>query len=253
MNGQAEKALRYYKQYKKETDSLFNIEKERAADELRVKYNTERAENEAKQSKLELLQKEKNMQLMLFFLLAIFFASALLYYLYYRKQKLYKAIVRQNQEAIRREQLLKEQIVSMKPAENETSNEHLSQTKYASSSLNEEKKHDLFEALEKLMTEDHIYTDNLLTKDKVAELLGSNRTYLSQIINEQTGKTFTQYINDYRIQDAIRQLSDPNNQISLKALSMELGFNSPTTFYKQFQIATEMTPTQYRKQVIELA
>ena len=253
MNGQAEKALRYYKQYKKETDSLFNIEKERAADELRVKHNTERAENEAKQSKLELLQKEKNMQLMLFFLLAIFFASALLYYLYYRKQKLYKAIVRQNQEAIRREQLLKEQIVSMKPAENETSNEHLSQTKYASSSLNEEKKHDLFEALEKLMTEDHIYTDNLLTKDKVAELLGSNRTYLSQIINEQTGKTFTQYINDYRIQDAIRQLSDPNNQISLKALSMELGFNSPTTFYKQFQIATEMTPTQYRKQVIELA
>ena len=51
-NGQAEKALAYYKQYKKETDSLFNIEKERAADELRVKYNIERAENEAKKSKL---------------------------------------------------------------------------------------------------------------------------------------------------------------------------------------------------------
>ena len=141
----------------------------------------------------------------------------------------------------------------MKSVLENTSNEQLSQTKYASSSLNEEKKHDLFEALEKLMTEEHIYTDNLLTKDKVAELLGSNRTYLSQIINEQTGKTFTQYINDYRIQDAIQQLSDPNNQISLKALSIELGFNSATTFYKQFQIATEMTPTQYRKQVIELA
>ena len=246
-NGQAEKALTYYKQYKKETDSLFNIEKERAADELRVKYNIERAENEAKQSKLELLQKEKNMQWLLFFLIAIMIASILLY----RKQKLYKAIVRQNKEAIRREHQLKEQIVSMKSVQETTSNEHL-QTKYASSSLNEEKKNNLFEALEKLMTEDHIYTDNLLTKDKVAELLGSNRTYLSQIINEQTGKTFTQYINDYRIQDAIHQLSDPNNQISLKALSMELGFNSPTTFYKQFQIATEMTPTQYRKQVIEL-
>ena len=59
-SGQAEKALAYYKQYKKETDSLFNIEKERAADELRVKYNIERAENEAKQSKLELLQKGEN-------------------------------------------------------------------------------------------------------------------------------------------------------------------------------------------------
>ena len=77
-NGQAEKALTYYKQYKKETDSLFNIEKERAADELRVKYNIERAENEAKQSKLELLQKEKNMQWLLFFLIAIMIASILL-------------------------------------------------------------------------------------------------------------------------------------------------------------------------------
>lgn len=251
-NGQAENALAYYKQYKKETDSLFNIEKERAADELRVKYNIERAENEVKQSKLELLQKEKKMQLMLFFLLAIFIATTLLYYLYYRKQKLYKAIVRQNKEAIRRELLLKEQITAIESTKEAILNEHQGQ-KYASSSLNEEKKRDLFKALEKLMTENHIYTDNLLTKDKVAELLGSNRTYLSQIINEQTGKTFTQYINDYRIQDAIRQLSDPNNQISLKALSTELGFNSPTTFYKQFQIATEMTPAQYRKQVIELA
>ena len=251
-NGQNDKALAYYKQYKKETDSLFNIEKERAADELRVKYNIERAENEAKQSKLELLQEEKKMQWLMFLLIVIFIASILLYYLYYRKQKLYKAIVRQNQEAIRREHQLKEQIVSMKSIQETTPNEH-QQTKYASSSLNEEKKHDLFEALEKLMTESHIYTDNLLTKDKVAELLGSNRTYLSQIINEQTGKTYTQYINDYRIQDAIHQLSDPDNLISLKALSMELGFNSPTTFYKQFQIATGMTPTQYRKQVIELA
>ena len=137
--------------------------------ELRVKYNIERAENEAKQSKLELLQKEKNMQWLLFFLIAIMIASILLYYLYYRKQKLYKAIVRQNKEAIRREHQLKEQIVSMKSVQETTSNEHL-QTKYASSSLNEEKKNNLFEALEKLMTEDHIYTDNLLTKDKVAEL-----------------------------------------------------------------------------------
>lgn len=253
-NGQNEKALTYYKLYKKETDSLFNIEKERAADELRVKYDIERAENIIKQSKLELLQEEKKMQLLLFLLLAIFIASALLYYQYYRKQKLYKAIVRQNQEAIRREYLLKEHIANLTSVQKNNSNEQMSQTtKYTSSSLNEEKKQNLFNALEKLMIEKHIYTDNLLTKDKVAELLGSNRTYLSQIINEQTGKTFTQYINDYRIQNAIHQLSDLNNQISLKALSMELGFSSPTTFYKQFQIATGMTPTQYRKQVIELA
>ena len=207
----------------------------------------ERAENAVKQKQLELLEKENKLHLSLFLLLAILITSIYYIILYYRKRKLYKAIVRQNQEAIRREHVLKERIAVIE--DNYASS---SQAKYASSSLNEEKKQGLFQALEKMMTEDKIYTDNLLTKDKVAELLESNRTYLSQIINEQTGKTFTQYINDYRIQDAIRQLSDPESQVPLKALSINLGFNSPTTFYKQFQTATGMTPAQYRNQVIEL-
>ena len=171
--------------------------------------------------------------------------------MYFKQRELYKAIVRQNQEAIRREHSLKERIEAMESKELSVV-EDSPQTKYASSSLNEEKKLDLFQALEKLMSEQKVYRDNLLTKDKVAELLESNRTYLSQMINEQTGKTFTQYINDYRIQEAIHKLSDPDNQIPLKALSVELGFNSSTTFYKQFQTATGMTPAQYRSQVMEM-
>jgi len=251
MNGQSAPALACYKQYKVETDSLFNIEKERLANELRVKYHTERAENEAKQSKLELLKKERTMLVLFFLFLIAMVASTLLYRLYHKKQKLYKAIVRQNREAIRRENLLKERISSMERAEIVTPPETVPVNKYASS-LTETRKKELFHALETLMAGQHIYTDNLLTKDKVAEMLGTNRTYLSQTINEQAGKTFTQYINDYRIQDAIHILSDSKNHISMKTLSTELGFSSTTTFYKQFQAATGMTPTQYRNQVIEM-
>ena len=252
MNGQHNLALNYYKLYKNETDSLFNIEKERTANELRIKYNTERAENEAKQTKLELLQENKKKQTLLLILLIVLIASSLMFYIYHKKNKFYKTIVLQNQEAIRRERLLKERISSLEEGKVPQPTDNVSSPQYASSSLTEEKKSELFQALEKLMNEEHIYTDNLLTKDKVAKLLGSNRTYLSQIINEQTGKTFTQYINDYRIQDAIRILSDSNNQTPIKNLSTELGFSSTTTFYKQFQTATGMTPTQYRNQVIKL-
>ena len=251
MNGQSAPALACYKQYKVETDSLFNIEKERVANELRIKYHTERAENEAKENKLELLRKERAILVFVFLFLIALVASSLLYYLYHKKQKLYKTIVRQNQEAIRRESLLRERISSMERDEIAISPENTPSNKYASS-LTEAKKTELFHALETLMTRQHIYTDNLLTKDKVAEMLGTNRTYLSQTINELTGKTFTQYINDYRIQDAIRILSDSNNRISTKNLSTELGFSSTTTFYKQFQAATGMTPAQYRNQVIEM-
>ena len=50
-------------------------------------------------------------------------------------------------------------------------------------------------------------------------MLGTNRTYLSQIINEQTKQTFTQFVNGFRTKEAVRLLSDPDNQTPLKAIS----------------------------------
>ena len=70
----------------------------------------ERQENEIKQNRLELLEKENKMQLLIAGFICIFIAASLLYYLYYRKNKLYLTIVKQNQDAIRREQQLQNKI-----------------------------------------------------------------------------------------------------------------------------------------------
>lgn len=102
------------------------------------------------------------------------------------------------------------------------------------------------------MREEKIYKDNFITKDKVAEILGTNRTYLSRIINEQSKLSFTHYVNRFRIEEAIRLLSDPNNETPMKAISAELGFNSISTFYNLFQSSVGMTPSQYRNKVMEL-
>jgi AraC-like DNA-binding protein len=61
--------------------------------------------------------------------------------------------------------------------------------------------------------------------------------------------SFTYYVNRFRIEEAIRQLSDPANDVPLKALASELGFNSLSTFYNLFQSAVGMTPAQYRSKV----
>lgn len=257
-------ALRVHKLYQLETDSLYNAEKERAVGEIRAKYDMERQENEIKQNRLELLEKENKMQLLIAGSICFFIAATLLYYLYYRKNKLYLTIVKQNQEAIRQEQQLQNKIdeqsteidrqsTLLQGYLSEPEKPSLQQPeKYAASSLTDEKKRDLFRRLETLLREEKIFADNLLTKEKVAEMLGTNRTYLSQIINEQTQQTFTQFVNGFRTKEAVRLLSNPDNQIPLKAISAELGFNSMTTFYSQFQAATGMTPTQYRNKVQEL-
>ena len=56
------------------------------------------------------MEKENKMQLLIAGFICIFIAASLLYYLYYRKNKLYLTIVKQNQDAIRREQQLQNKI-----------------------------------------------------------------------------------------------------------------------------------------------
>lgn len=52
----------------------------------------------------------------------------------------------------------------------------------------------------------------------------------------------------------MRILSDAGNRdYPLKALYGDLGFSSPTTFYKLFQETVGMTPSAYRKTILQLA
>ena len=125
--------------------------------------------------------------------------------------------------------------------------------KYVNSPLTDEKKHVLFQNLEHCMTDQGIYRDKLLTKEKVADLLGTNRTYLSQVINEQTGQTFTQYVNRYRLDETIRLLGDPQADITLKGIASDVGFSSMTTFYKVFQTNVGMSPKEYREKALHLS
>lgn len=230
--GEYDLALAWQRRFQTESDSQFNTDKERALSDLRVKYDTERRENEIKEVKLYLLQKTKKEQLLIALLIGFFLIVLFLIYFIWRRNRFYTTIVNQYKARIRREKQLQE--------------------KYAMSSLTEEKGVDLFRQLEKIMRDEAIYRDNLLTKEKVADMLGTNRTYLSQIINKQTSFTFTQYINEYRINEAVKLMSDPENRISMKTICPEVGFSSMTTFYKAFQITVGMTPSQYKKKTREL-
>lgn len=184
----------------------------------------------AQHEQRDIISHRKNQQLMLLALTALTLICASFWLMYRQKSRLLTAIVRQNHEALKREE----------------------STEQRAQGLSDEKKRDLLTRLETLMKDPQVYCEHLLTKDRVAEQLETNRTYLSQVINEAYGKSFTQYINDLRINEAIRRLDDPTNQRALRLICQDLGFNSQTTFNTQFQSRTGMTPAQYRKKVQEL-
>jgi AraC-like DNA-binding protein len=257
LKGELPKAIYYLRRSQAENDSLFNISKEETIRNLQIEYQTDLLQEQVKQQQLEREHREEQLRILLIGLALILVLSIVLFMLYRHTRKLYRAIVVQNQEAFHREELLHEEIQQWKRKTADL-NEELQKKVVASEengnscALSEEKRKALFAQLEQLLREERIYTDNQLSREKVAERLKTNRTYLTQIINEFSGKNFTQYINEYRTHEAVRRLSDPNEHTPLKALVAELGFNSMTTFYSLFQNATGMTPTQYRKQVEEL-
>ena len=247
--GEPKEALEYYKKYTAESFRLYNEDKERTEKELMVRYETEKRNKELAQKNM-LLQKEQNRVMALVGITFVVLIVVLLFYINYRrKNRLYKQIVRESVDW-----LAKERQFSKRIAEQEKQLQELigkagavDGGRHSGSSLNKDSQQELFGRLERLMQNDQVYKNSLFTREKMAELLCTNRTYLSQTINEQTGLTFTHYMNKYRIEEARRILADPQDDTPIKAIAADLGFSSVTTFYTLFKAVVQMSPDQYRK------
>ncbi len=237
-----DKALEAYKTYHAIAGEAFNEESERAIHQLKIQFDTERKENEAEQARLEVVNKTRKLQFLGALLGFAIVVSIYVYILYLHKNRLYRRIIFQNREAIRREDELKSRLRII-----ETTAHHETSEKYSASSLKKDRLENIYQQAEYLMREEELFRDTTLTKERLADKLKTNRTYLSQVINEQKGCSVTQYINSFRINEAIRVLSDKGDNTPLKALACDLGFNSLSTFYKLFQESVGMTPSLYRK------
>lgn len=106
----------------------------------------------------------------------------------------------------------------------------------------------LMEAIARLIEEEKIYREPDLSIGSLADRLGVSRNAISKAVNTTQQKKFTAFINDYRIRESIRLLSDPaNDQMTTDAIATDAGFNSRETFYRAFKARTGITPMLFRK------
>ena len=92
-----------------------------------------------------------------------------------------------------------------------------------------------------------------LTLSELAAELGTNRTTLSNYLNQEVGKvgtTFYDYINSHRVSEAERLLAEPSGHWSVEQLAEMSGFNSVSTFRRAFSKKHGMSPQQYRERVL---
>ncbi len=74
-------------------------------------------------------------------------------------------------------------------------------------------------------------------------------SYISNLINTNSGFNFSDYINQLRVEYAKLLLTNKEyNQYTVIAIGLESVFNSKSTFYTAFKKFTNTTPSQFRKQ-----
>lgn len=244
--GEYVEALRLYKLYHQNSQEVLDLQRERTLNELTRKYENEKHEREIQQNNLTIVRKNKALLTAFLLIVLILAVLGMTYLMYRHKNRMYSRIVRQYKETIDKEKNLERKIDMLEDRLRELTQE-------PEPVISSDKSEQLLDRLEHLMKKDKVYREKGLTRDKVASLLGTNRTYLSQVINDKTGMSFVHYINSYRIEEALAILSDPENEIPLKALSLDLGFSSLTTFYTFFQKKVGMTPAKYREEVSHLS
>lgn len=69
-----------------------------------------------------------------------------------------------------------------------------------------------------------------------------------RFFKKSTNKTFTAFLNEYRINHATKLLSETDDDI--KSICYESGFNNLSNFFRNFRRITQLTPNAYRDQMI---
>ena len=234
--GQTGQALDCALEYMDHQNRLFDEVRERAMQEARIKHDIYSREQRISEQQVVILDNRYKIAVLSGTLAAVVLALGLTYFFYRKKNRLYRAIVSQNHEYMQHEQMLLTQI------------EQLRQTGHPAP-VPADKLQDLMNRFTVQMLENKLFTDPSLTIASVAERLDTNRTYLSKAINDITGKSFSQLLSEYRIRQAIAEISDPKTNKPLKQIATDVGFNSLSTFYNTFQASTGMTPARYRSQL----
>lgn len=108
----------------------------------------------------------------------------------------------------------------------------------------------LFYQLEVMMKEKKLFCSPNLTRKNLADLLGTNESYLAEAIRTCTGgKTVKEYITSHRLRYACHLLST-QRLLPVDATGDMSGFNSRSTYYRLFREEYGLTPAEFRKLAI---
>lgn len=88
-----------------------------------------------------------------------------------------------------------------------------------------------------------MYSEDI-TLNSVSNYLGINKSYLASLLKEETGKTFTEILNEIRIEKSKELLSNTN--LSALDIALTVGYNNQNYYNIVFKKFTNKTPLEFR-------
>ena len=122
-----------------------------------------------------------------------------------------------------------------------------SKRKYKNSNLTEEQKEEYVKHIFTFMDEERPFINAELTVQDLSKQLNISRHHLTELLNNDIGKNFFTFINEYRVEEVKRRLLDARfEHLTIVAIAFESGFNSKSTFNSIFKQNTGNTPSQWK-------
>lgn len=84
--------------------------------------------------------------------------------------------------------------------------------------------------------------------DEVAQLAGLTTNSFCRYFKQKTGKTFVQFVNEFRINQACKQLAETD--ATIKEICFDCGFQNFVSFHKIFKSIASTTPSLFRDKAI---
>lgn len=101
--------------------------------------------------------------------------------------------------------------------------------------------------LKEIMEENQAYLNPGISLIEIASQIGTNRTYLAQIIHSYYDCSFSDYINLQRIEHS-EILLQKDHDLPMADIATQSGYLTLSSFYRNFQKFTGTTPIKWRNQ-----
>ncbi len=109
----------------------------------------------------------------------------------------------------------------------------------------EQLRQNLMDQISTLIEEKELYRRKDIRITDLATELATNKTYVSLLLNNMSGESFTSMITRYRVRYAQRLMKEHPDML-LEDVASESGFSSYITFYRNFKTVTGKTPQEWK-------